>query len=66
MVGLGLLALTTGALAHRLLEAMVPVAALAGLAVGVATLRDDLGWIGRLCGLVVLVASLAFGATTFL
>ena len=66
IVGLGLLALTTGALAHKLVEAMVPISALAGIVVGIVTLRDENGWISKLSGVTLLVASLAFGATFLL
>jgi hypothetical protein len=64
--GLGLLALATGALAHELVEAMVPISALAGVVVGIVTLKDDNGWISKLGGVILLVTSLAFGATFFL
>jgi len=45
---------------------MVPISALAGVVVGIVTLKDDNGWISKLGGVILLVTSLAFGATFFL
>jgi hypothetical protein len=66
MIGLGLLALTIGALAYRLVAAMMPAAGVAGAWVGVSTIRGSSGWVGNLVGGVLLVASLTLAVAALL